>query len=62
VLTTAAVREEPALRELLHLPDPIVVAGVLALGYPVQRATKLRRAPVASFTTVDRYDGEAFTG
>jgi nitroreductase len=62
VITTVAIREEPALRELLHLPEPVVVAAVLALGYPAgKRATKLRRNPVESFTTVDRYDGPPLT-
>jgi nitroreductase len=62
VITTVAIREEPALRELFHLPDRVVVAGVLALGYPAgTRATKLRRNPVESFTTVDTYDGPALT-
>ena len=28
---------------------------------PGVRATRLRRNPVESFTTVDRYDGAAFT-
>ena len=61
VFTTVAIRQEPELKQLLGVPDHVVVAGVLALGYPVQRATKLRRNPVESFTTVDRYDGAPFT-
>jgi nitroreductase len=62
VITTVAIREEPALRELLHLPDPVIVAAVLAFGYPAgKRATKLRRNPVESFATYDRYDGAAVT-
>ena len=62
VITTVAIREEPALRELFAIPEPVVVAGVLALGYPAgKRATKLRRNPVESFATVDRYDGAPVT-
>jgi nitroreductase len=62
VITTVAIREEPALRELFALPEHVAVAGVLALGYPAgTRATKLRRNPVESFATVDRYDGEPLT-
>jgi len=58
VITTVAIREEPALRQLFAIPEHVVVAGVLALGYPAgKRATKLRRNPVESFATVDRYDG-----
>ena len=62
VITTVAIREEPALRELFAIPEYVVVAGVLALGYPAgKRATKLRRNPVESFATVDRYDGAPVT-
>jgi nitroreductase len=61
VLTTMPIREEPRLKELLGVPEHVAVAGVLALGYPERRATKLRRNPVESFATVDRYDGEPFT-
>jgi nitroreductase len=62
VITTVAVRHEPELRRLLHLPEPVAVAAVLALGYPAgARATKLRRNPVESFATVDRYDGPPLT-
>jgi hypothetical protein len=35
---------------------------VIALGYPVREFTRLTREPVESFTSVDRYDGSAFTG
>jgi nitroreductase len=62
VLTTMPVLREPGVKELLGVPDHVAVAGVLALGYPVQRATRLTRKPVGSFTTVDRYDGPEFTG
>jgi nitroreductase len=63
VMTTVAIRKEPELQRLFHLPEPVVVAAVLALGYPAgPRPTKLRRNPVESFATVDRYDGPAFTG
>ena len=62
VITTVAIREEPALRRLLHVPEHVVVAAVLAFGYPAgTRATKLRRNPVESFATVDRYDGDPVT-
>ena len=61
VITTVAIRKEPELRALFHLPEHVVVAGVLAFGYPAgKRATKLRRNPVESFATVDRYDGPPF--
>ena len=60
VFTTMAVREEPALRRLLHVSDEVAVAGVLALGHPAHRVTRLRRSPVEDFVTVDRADGEGF--
>lgn len=60
VVTTMAVREEPAVRELLGIPDELAVAAVIALGRPVHQPTRLRREPVGSFATVDRYDGPAF--
>jgi nitroreductase len=57
VMTTMVVREEPAVRKLLALPDSVGVAGVLALGYPVRQPTRLRRGPVEDFATIDRFDG-----
>jgi nitroreductase len=62
VLTTMPILREPGLKALLDVPDHVAVAGVLALGYPVKRATKLTRKPVESFATVDRFDGRQFTG
>ncbi len=60
VMTTMAVRDEPAVKDLLGVPDHVVVAGVLALGHPVRQPTRLRRAPVEAFATVDRFDGHPF--
>jgi nitroreductase len=57
VMTTMVVREEPTVKELLGVPETTSVAGVLALGRPVHQPTRLRRDPVESFTTVDRFDG-----
>ena len=59
VMTTMVVREEDAVRVLLGVPDTVVVAGMLALGHPVHQPTRLRREPVDSFATVDRFDGPA---
>lgn len=61
VVTTMAVTREPAVKELLHVPDELAVVAVLALGYPVRRATRLRREPIESFATVDTYDGPPLT-
>jgi nitroreductase len=60
VMTTALARQEPAVKELLGIPDGFALAGLLALGHPVKEITRLRRSPVADFTTVDRFDGPAF--
>jgi nitroreductase len=57
VMTTMVVRDEVAVKELLGVPDDVTVAGVLALGHPVHQPTRLRRDPVESFATIDRFDG-----
>lgn len=61
VLTTVLAREEPAVKELLGIPDGHAVAALLALGHPAKVVTRLRRATVEQFTTVDRFDGRAFS-
>jgi nitroreductase len=60
VITTMAIREEDAVNALLGAYTPLVLAGVIALGHPVRQPRRLRRAPVASFATVDTIDGTAF--
>jgi nitroreductase len=63
VLTTMVVPSEDAVRDLLGIPTEWAVAATLALGYPAgRRPTRLRRAPVERFTTVDRFDGSGLTG
>lgn len=57
VMTTFLARAEAAARPLLGLPEDHAVAAMLFLGHPRRRPTKLRRNPVGSFTTVDRFDG-----
>jgi nitroreductase len=60
-LTSVLARQEPALRELLGIPRDYALATMIPLGKPVKEITKLRRAKVESFTTVERFDGPAFT-
>lgn len=60
VMTTAIARQEPAVKELLGVPDRYAVASVVALGHPVEQPTRLRRGAVEDFATVDRFDGETF--
>jgi len=61
VFTTMAVRAEPEVKELLGVAPELAVAGMMALGRPTRRATRLKRGTVESFATVDRADGPAFT-
>ena len=61
VLTTMVRRREAEVRALLAVGDDHAVAGLVALGHPVSRATRLRRREVESFATVDTADGPALT-
>ena len=61
VLTSVLARQEPTVKSLLHIPDGHAVAALLAIGHPVKQVTRLRREPVEAFTTVDRFDGPAFS-
>jgi len=60
VPTTYLAGKEPEVQELLGIPSHHAVAAMVPLGVPVKQLTKLRRNPVSSFTTIDRFDGEAF--
>jgi nitroreductase len=60
VLTTAAVAEEPRLKQLLGIPKDYAVAALLPLGKPVHQVTKLTRKPLAEIATRERFDGEPF--
>ena len=57
-MTTAAVAEEPGLKQLLGIPKDYAVAALLPLGKPVRQVTKLTRKPVAEIATRERFDGE----
>ncbi len=60
-ITTMAVAEESAMRELFGVPEELALAAVVPIGKPVREITKLRRAPVAEFVTRERFDGEPFS-
>ena len=60
-VTSVLARQEPALRTVLDIPEHYILATMLPLGRPVKQLTKLRRAPVEDFTTVDSFTGPAFT-
>ena len=60
----AAAPEDPdPMDRVLGLPGDRTCYLLVAFGYPAgTRATKLRRNPVESFATIDRFDGPAFSG
>jgi nitroreductase len=60
VMTTFLSRAESAAAPTLGLPDGHALAATMFLGHPEHQPTKLRRQQVESFTTLDRFDGEAF--
>ncbi len=62
VLTTFLAGREREAQQLLGLPPHLAVAAMVPLGRPVKQLTRLRRRPVEQFTTVDSFDGPAFTG
>jgi nitroreductase len=58
VCTTMVMREEAEAGRILGVPDGFAMAALLALGQPRgPLLSRLNRAPVAAFTTVDRFDG-----
>ena len=61
VITTMAVRDEPAVNALLGATGSLALAAVIALGHPVARPRRLRRAQVADFTTIDSIGGAPLT-
>lgn len=56
-ITTMAVAEEPAVKELLRIPDRFALAAVVPLGKPAREVTRLSRQPVAEFVTRETFDG-----
>jgi nitroreductase len=60
VLTTFLSRAEPAAAPTLGLPPDHALVATIFLGVPTHQNTKLRRNPVNSFATVDRFDGDSF--
>jgi nitroreductase len=57
VLTTFAVRREPAVLELLGASTDWALAAVVALGEPVHQPERLRRHRIADFATIDTVAG-----
>jgi nitroreductase len=61
-ITTMAVAEEPALKELLGIPEPFAVAAVVPLGVPVKQVKRLNRAAVEELTHLEHWDGAPLPG
>jgi nitroreductase len=61
VMTTIATRNESRVRDVLDIPEHQIVASVVALGYPSNQVTKLKRRTVEDFATTDSFAGEPFT-
>ena len=59
MLTTFLSRAEPQAAPLLRLPDGYALAATIFVGHPVRQPTKLRRNDVASFASIDTFDGPA---
>ena len=58
--TTMLVAEEPAVRELLAIPENHALAAVIPLGRPVKQPKRLTRQPVEDFVTLETFDGQPF--
>ncbi len=59
-ITTMAIAQEPAIKELLGIPDPYAVACVVPIGKPVKQLTKLTRAEVADLARRETWSGGPF--
>ncbi len=60
-LTTLLCAEEPAVKELLNIPDGYITAAHIAVGYPRDGfPRKLTRTPVEEIAFLDRFDTPMF--
>ncbi|MEI7617493.1 MAG: nitroreductase family protein [Actinomycetota bacterium] len=62
VMTTFLSRAEPLAASVLGLPPTYALASTIFLGHPVHQPTKLKRAAVETFSTIDSFDGSPFAG
>lgn len=62
VLTTFLSRVEQQAAPVLGLPVGHAIAATIVLGVPEHQPTRLKRRPVESFTTIDRFDGSPIDG
>jgi len=61
-ITTMAVAEEPAVRELLGIPEWYAVACVVPLGKPVRQLTRLSRVEVEELARLEHWEGPPLRG
>jgi hypothetical protein len=54
------IAQEPAVRDLLGIPDQFAVAAVVPLGKPVHQVKRLARKPLQEIATSNRFDGPCF--
>ncbi|AZG48041.1 nitroreductase family protein [Gordonia insulae] len=60
-LTTLLCAEEPAVKELLNIPDGVITAAHVAVGYPRDGFPhKLTRSPVEDIAFLNSYDAPMF--
>lgn len=57
-LTTFAAGREDGLKDLLGVPDSYAFASMIPLGRPVKQLTKLKRNPVDTFASLEKFDGQ----
>ena len=62
VMTTFLSRAELLAASVLGLPPTYALASTIFLGHPVHQPTKLKRAAVETFATIDSFDGSPFAG
>ena len=60
VMTTFLSRTEQEAGPMLGLPPDHALVATIFLGHPVHQPTRLNREPVASFASLDRFDGTGF--
>lgn len=59
-ITTLPIANEPAVQELLHIPEHYAVCAVMPLGKPLKQLTRLKRRSVEEITSLEYFDGKAF--
>jgi nitroreductase len=58
VFTTMHLTAEPTVREVLAIPEPIRIAAMIPIGWPVGRFGPVNRRPVEDFVHSNRWEGD----